>query len=67
MSREKIAEQMAKCIDQFDDAYDELADAWYGYFDRFCRRIEELVNKGNKSCVRGDNKVLEASEKEVNE
>lgn len=67
MSKGEITDKMAKCIDQFDEHYDDLVDAWQNYFDRFCTRIEELSHNAKKSAVRAISVLTRAFEKESNE
>ena len=63
MSKGEITDKMAKCIDQFDERYDDLVGAWQNYFDRFCTRIEELSHNAKKSSVRAISVLTEPSER----
>lgn len=64
--REEIADKMAKCIDKYDEKYDEIVDEWQAYFDRFCRRVEELSHNAKKSSVRAISVLTEVYGKGIN-
>ena len=65
--REKITNKMAKVIDFYDEWYDGLADALQKRFDRFCHRVEELIDRAIKTATKAIRRCLGVYGKAINE
>lgn len=62
-----ITDILAKSIDFYDAWYDGIAERWQRRFDRFCRRVEELVNRAVKTATIAITRCLEVCRKAINE
>lgn len=65
--REKIRAKMARAIDLYDEWYDGVGDAWQKRFDRFCREVEELIDRAIKTATKAIRRCLGVYGKAINE